>query len=65
MARKQVLICDSCSVEISAGTGGVLRANFDDGRRGSKVADLCDACMEALPGHPAAKRGRPRAKAEA
>ncbi len=64
MASRKVLVCDCCYQDIPKGTGGLLRANYEDQRRGSKVGDLCDPCMEALPGRPAAKRGRKRKVAE-
>lgn len=35
-----------------------MRINFNDARRGSKQADLCDSCAGDLPGQPAARRGR-------
>jgi hypothetical protein len=30
--------------------GAVMRINFTDARRGSKQADLCDACAGKMPG---------------
>ena len=42
MARKTVLVCDNCSNEIDESKGAVMRINFNDARRGSKQADLCD-----------------------
>jgi hypothetical protein len=35
-----------------------MRINFTDARRGSKQADLCDACAGKMPGHAVARRGR-------
>ena len=58
MARKTVLVCDNCSNEIDESKGAVMRINFNDARRGSKQADLCDACAGKMPGQPAARRGR-------
>jgi len=58
VARKTVLVCDSCSKEIDEGKGAVMRVNFADARRGSKQADLCDGCAGGLPGRAAARRGR-------
>jgi hypothetical protein len=58
LARKTVLVCDNCGNEIDEGKGAVMRVNFNDARRGSKQADLCDACAGNLPGQPAARRGR-------
>lgn len=58
MARKTVLVCDNCGNEIDEGKGAVMRVNFNDARRGSKQADLCDNCAGNLPGQPAARRGR-------
>ncbi len=62
MARKTVLVCDSCGKEIEEGKGAVLRAVFRDARRGATQADLCDDCAGKLPGKQVARRGR-RAKA--
>jgi len=53
-----VLVCDKCGTEIDEGKGAVMRVNFNDARRGSKQADLCDNCAGGLPGQPAARRGR-------
>jgi hypothetical protein len=36
----------------------VMRINFNDARRGSKQADLCDTCAGKMPGQAAARRGR-------
>jgi len=60
MARKTVLVCDSCSQEIEDGKGAVMRANPVDGRRQPKQADLCDNCFTELPGVASARRGRPK-----
>jgi hypothetical protein len=38
--------------------GAVMRINFTDARRGSKQADLCDACAGKMPGQQVARRGR-------
>jgi hypothetical protein len=64
MARKTVLVCDNCSKEVDEAKGAVLRVTYTDARRGSKVADLCDACAGKMPGRAAARRGR-RPKAAA
>jgi hypothetical protein len=58
VARKTVLVCDSCSKEIDEGKGATMRINYSDARRGSKQADLCDSCAGTMPGHAAARRGR-------
>ena len=58
MARKTVLVCDNCGNEVDEGKGAVMRINFNDARRGSKQADLCDNCAGGMPGNPAARRGR-------
>jgi hypothetical protein len=58
MARKTVLVCDSCGKEIGEGKGATLRLAFSDARRGAKQADLCDDCAGKMPGVPAARRGR-------
>ena len=64
MARKTVLVCDNCGNEIEEGKGAVVRATFNDARRGAKQADFCDDCAGKLAGRQAARRGRrPRATA--
>jgi hypothetical protein len=64
VARKTILVCDSCSREVAENRGAVMRLNFTDARRGSKQADLCDDCAGKLPGQQVARRGR-RPKAAA
>ena len=64
MARKTVLVCDNCGKEIDETKGAVMRINFNDARRGSKQADLCDDCAGQMPGIGVARRGR-RPKAAA
>jgi hypothetical protein len=64
MARKTVLVCDNCGKEIEDGKGAVVRAVFNDARRGAKQADFCDDCAGKLAGKQAARRGR-RPKAAA
>jgi hypothetical protein len=62
VARKTVLVCDKCGVEVGDNKGATMRLTFADARRGSKVADLCDDCAGEIPGRTAARRGRrPRA----
>jgi hypothetical protein len=58
MARKTVLVCDSCGTEVGEGKGAVLRVTFNDARRGAKQADLCDSCAGGMPGAAVARRGR-------
>ena len=58
MARKTVLVCDNCGKEVAEGRGAVMRLTYSDARRGAKQADLCDECSAAMPGQPAARRGR-------
>ena len=58
MARKTVLVCDSCGKEVEEGKGAVLRVTFNDARRGAKAADLCDSCAGGMPGAAVARRGR-------
>jgi hypothetical protein len=58
MARKTVLVCDSCGKEVEEGKGAMLRITFTDARRGSKQADLCDDCSASMPGRAVARRGR-------
>ena len=58
MARKTVLVCDSCGSEVEEGKGAVVRAAFNDASRGAKQADYCDDCAGTLPGKQVARRGR-------
>ena len=58
MARKTVLVCDSCGKEVAEGKGATLRVTFTDARRGAKQADLCDNCAADTPGNAVARRGR-------
>jgi len=58
MARKTVLVCDSCGKEVDEGRGAVLRVTYTDARRGAKQADLCDDCAAGTPGRAVARRGR-------
>ena len=58
MARKTILVCDSCGKEVAEGKGAVMRVNFTDARRGSRQADLCDNCAGGMPGHAVARRER-------
>jgi hypothetical protein len=58
VARKTILVCDKCGQEVEEGKGAVLRVTFNDARRGSKQADLCDTCAGAMPGAAVARRGR-------
>jgi hypothetical protein len=58
VARKTVLVCDSCGKEVEEGKGAVLRVTFNDARRGAKQADLCDSCAGGMPGAAVARRGR-------
>jgi hypothetical protein len=58
VARKTVLVCDQCGKEVDEGKGAILRLTYTDARRGAKQADLCDDCSAAMPGRPAARRGR-------
>ena len=64
MARKLILVCDSCGKEVEEGRGAKLRMTFSDARRGAKEADLCDPCAGGMPGRATARRGR-RPKAAA
>ena len=64
MARKTVLVCDSCGKEVDEGKGALVRVNFNDARRGSKQADFCDDCAGKMAGRSVARRGR-RPKAAA
>lgn len=58
MARKTILVCDNCGLEVDEGKGAVMRINFTDARKASKQADLCDNCAGGLPGQQVARRGR-------
>jgi hypothetical protein len=58
LARKTVLVCDNCGKEVEEGKGAALRVTYADARRGSKAADLCDACASKMPGRATARRGR-------
>jgi hypothetical protein len=58
MARKTVLVCDSCGTEVDEGKGAVMRVTYADARRMGKQADLCENCAGTMPGQPAARRGR-------
>jgi hypothetical protein len=58
VARKTVLVCDSCGSEVDEGKGAVMRVTYTDARRGAKQADLCDPCAGKMPGRAAARRGR-------
>ncbi len=58
MARKKILVCDNCGTEVEEAKGATMRVTYQDARRGSKVADLCDNCAGNLPGRAAARRGR-------
>jgi len=58
VARKTVLVCDSCGKEVDESRGATLRITYADARRGAKQADLCDECAGKMPGQPAARRGR-------
>ena len=56
MARVTRLVCDNCGKEVDEAKGAVMRINFTDARRGSKQADLCDACAGKMPGQAVARR---------
>jgi hypothetical protein len=58
LARKTVLVCDSCGREVGDNKGATLRLTYSDARRGAKQADLCDECSGKLPGNAVARRGR-------
>jgi hypothetical protein len=66
MARKTVLVCDQCGIEVEEEKGAVMRVTFNDARRGAKQADLCDSCAAKSSGQQVARRGRkPKALAAA
>lgn len=58
MARRSMLVCDSCGATVPDGKGSVMRLTFNDARRGAKQADLCDNCSGKQPGVAVARRGR-------
>lgn len=58
MAKKTILVCDNCGVEVEEGKGAALRITFTDARRGARAADLCDGCAGQMPGNAVARRGR-------
>jgi hypothetical protein len=58
VARKTVLVCDSCGTEVEEARGATLRVTYSDARRGAKAADLCDSCAGNMPGRAVARRGR-------
>lgn len=58
MARKTLLVCDNCGNEVEDGKGALVRATFNDARRGAKQGDYCDSCAAQLPGQNVARRGR-------
>jgi hypothetical protein len=58
LARKTVLVCDSCAKEVGEGKGATMRLTYTDARRGAKQADLCDDCAGTTPGRAVARRGR-------
>jgi hypothetical protein len=58
VARKTVLVCDSCGSEVDEGKGAVMRVTYTDARRGAKQADLCDDCAAKTPGRGGGRRGR-------
>ena len=58
MARKTVLVCDSCGKEVGEAKGATLRVTYADARRGAKQADLCDERAGTMAGRPAAGRAR-------
>ena len=58
MARVTRLDCENCGKVVDEVKGAVMRINFTDARRGSKQADLCDACAAKMPGQAVARRGR-------
>ena len=65
MARKTVLVCDTCGNEVDEGKGAVMRVTYNDARRGARQADLCDNCAGRTPGRAVARRGRRRKSASA
>jgi hypothetical protein len=69
VARKTLLVCDSCGKEIPKASGATLRLVFADVRRAPKEADYCDSCASNLSGTrivraetPHSDRGGPAAK---
>lgn len=58
MARRTVLVCDSCGNEVEEQRSATMRVNYADARRGAKQADLCADCADKAPGQAVARRGR-------
>jgi hypothetical protein len=58
MARKTILVCDSCGKEVDESQGAIMRLTWSDARRGAKEADLCGDCAGSMPGRQVARRGR-------
>jgi hypothetical protein len=56
VSRKMVLMCDVCEAIIPDKSGARLTLKPSDERRYARAADLCDSCMEAVPGHPVKRR---------
>jgi len=57
VARKTVLVCDSCGKEVGENRGATLRLPSAAARRGARQADLCDDCATKMPGRAVARRG--------
>lgn len=62
VARKTILICDTCTREIEDRQGATMKLSYSDRRHADRQADLCGECAEKLPGQPIVRR-RPRAAA--
>jgi hypothetical protein len=65
--RKTVLVCDQCEAEFSDGDViAKLTISYADAARTTRVAELCTACSDTLPGRMVSRRGRkPKEEAEA
>ena len=50
MARKTVLVCDSCGKEVEEGKGAVLRVTFNDARRGANATLSIDLEKQEIRG---------------
>lgn len=48
MARKTILICDSCGAEIKK-SANILEIKSNKSRKVVKRADLCNTCVKKLP----------------
>lgn len=60
MARKTVLVCDSCEKEIPDGEGATVNVVYSDARRSGVKGDYCNDCADGIKGQSQSRRGRPK-----